>query len=125
MVRRLIASLVLVACLLGTVQPALACAHAASRTDCCPTGSSGERLRPTAPSIEAYGCCAQPAAVTPSVSVVRARTVQGHASTSPGAVDLTWVAVGQHVAAVRTPPALISYHVDESLTYLRTARLRL
>src|SRR5437763_4422027 len=47
-VRRLIASLVLVACLLGIVQPALACANSASRTDCCPAGSpagAGERMR--------------------------------------------------------------------------------
>src|SRR2546430_11332796 len=88
-VRRLIASLVLVACLLGIVQPALACANSASRTDCCPAGlpaGAGEQMRPASASIEAYGCCALRAAISPSVAAVRARTAQGHASGSP-AVD--------------------------------------
>ena len=70
----LIASLVVVACLLGIVQPALACANGAARTDCCPAGSpagGGDQMRPTSPSLEADSCCALPAAVTPSVSAVR------------------------------------------------------
>ena len=128
MIRRLIASLVLVACLLGIVQPALACANSASRTDCCPAGSpagAGERMRLASASIEAYHCCAPGVTVTPSVSAVRTRTAQGHASASPTATDLPAVVpVTQHFA-VPTPPASIAYRASESLTYLRTARLRL
>ena len=128
-VRRLIASLVLVACLLGIVQPALACANSASRTDCCPAGSpagAGERMRLASASIEAYRCCAPGVTVTPSVSAVRTRTAQGHASGSPAVVALPTVApVGQHLPALRAPAARVPDHVDESLTYLRTARLRL
>ena len=129
MIRRLIASLVLVACLLGIVQPALACANSASRTDCCPAGSpagAGEQMRPASASIEAYGCCALRAAISPSVSAVRARTAQGHASGSPAVVALpTVVPLEQHVPALRTPVLRVPDHVDGSLTYLRTARLRL
>jgi hypothetical protein len=128
-VRRLIASLVLVACLLGIVQPALACANNASRTDCCPAGASagsGERMCPASPSIEAYGCCALPAAGTSSVAAVRARAPQGHASGSPVALDVPMgVPLGQHLSAPRTAAAPIRYHANESLTYLLTARLRL
>ena len=129
MVRRLIASLVLVACLLGIVQPALACADGASRTDCCPAGSpagAGEQTCRASPSIEAYRCCALGVTATSSVSAVRTRTAQGHASASAAVVaPPTAVALGQHIPALRTPAARVPDHVDESLTYLRTARLRL
>jgi len=129
LVRRLIASLVLVACLLGIVQPALACANSASRTDCCPAGSpagAGEQTCRASPSIEAYRCCALGVTVTSSVSAVRTRTAQGHASASAAVVaPPTAVALGQHIPALRTPAARVPDHVDESLTYLRTARLRL
>ena len=128
MVRRLIASLVLVACLLGIVPPALACADGASRTDCCPAGSpagAGEQMCRASPSIEAYRCCALGVTATSSVSAVRTRTAQGHASASPTATDLPAVVpVTQHFA-VPTPPTSIAYRASESLTYLRTARLRL
>ena len=125
MVRRLIASLVLVACLLGIVQPALACAESASRTDCCPAGAGEQTCRASA-SIEAYRCCALGVTVTSSVSAVRTRTAQGHACASSAVVALpTVVPLGQHMPALRTPAARVPDHVDESLTYLRTARLRL
>jgi hypothetical protein len=126
--RRLIASLVVVACLLGIVQPALACANGASRTDCCPAGSAGagDQNRPASPSLEAYSCCALPAAVTPSVSAVRTRTTHAHASGSTAMVDLpTRDLVDQHLSALQTSRALIPYYANESQTYLRTARLRL
>ena len=128
MARRLIASLVLVACLLGIVQPALACANSTSRTDCCPAGlpaGAGEQMRPASASIEAYGCCALRAAISPSVAAVRTRTAQGPASGSPvAAAALALVPVAQY-SAVPTPLALTAYRVNESQTYLRTARLRL
>ena len=127
-VRRLIASLVLLACLLGIVQPALACANSASLTDCCPAGSpsgAGAQVRPGPASIEAYGCCALRVTDTPCVSALRTRTAQGPASGSPvAAAALAVVPVAQY-SAVPTPRALTAYRVDESQTYLRTARLRL
>jgi hypothetical protein len=127
--RRLIASLVVVACLLGIVQPALACANGASRSDCCPAGSpahGGDQMRPAFPSLEGYSCCALPAAVAPSVWAVRTRTTHALASGSTAMVDLpTQDLVGQHLSALQTSPALIPYYANESQTYLRTARLRL
>lgn len=129
MVRRLTASLVLVACLLGIVQPALACANGASRTDCCPARSpagGGDQMRPASPSLEAYSCCALLAAVTPSVSAVRARITHGHTSGSTAMVDLpTRDPVGQDLSSRRASPALVPYYANESRAYLRTARLRL
>jgi hypothetical protein len=127
--RRLTASLLLVACLLGIVQPALACANAASRSDCCPAGSSGgsdQRIHPASPSIDVDCCCALRAAVTPSASAIRGRTDQGHASGLPTAVDLpTMAPLGQHVPALNAPAVQVPDHLNQSLTFLRTARLRL
>jgi len=127
--RRLIPSLVLVACLLGIVQPALACANSASRTDCCPAGSSegcGEQMRLASAWIEANGCCASRAAVTSSESIAaRPHHAPKRASGLPAAAALPAVIpVAQH-SAVPTPPALTAYRANESQTYLRTARLRL
>ena len=127
--RRPIASLVVVACLLGIVQPAIACAAGASRTDCCPAGSpasSGDQMRPASPALEAFSCCALPAAVTPSVSAVRTRTTHAHTSGSTAIFDLPMQdLVGPRLSALQAPPALIPYYANESQTYLRTARLRL
>lgn len=129
MFRRLTASLVLLACLLGIVQPALACVNAASGTDCCPAGSSGgsdQRMHPADPLMDADCRCALRAAITPSASAIRGRTDQGYAPGSPAAVDLPRMApFGQHVLALCAPAARIPEHVNESLTYLHTARLRL
>jgi hypothetical protein len=128
-IRRLIASMVLVACLLGIVQPALAYTNCASRTDCCPAGSPAgcaEQLCLASPCVQAGSCCALPAASTPSVSAVRPRTVQGHASgVSPAIALPTVVPIGQHLPELRMPAAQIPDHVNQSLTYLLTARLRL
>lgn len=129
MFRRLTASLVLVACLLGIVQPALACANAALRTDCCPAGASGgsdQRIHSNSPAIDASDCCAVRTGITPSVSAIRGRTDQSHASGSPTAVDLpTMAPFGQHLPALRAPAVQVPGHLDQSLTFLRTARLRL
>ena len=129
MVRRLIASMVLVACFLGIVQPALAYANCASRTDCCPAGSPvgcAEQMGLASPCVQADSCCALRAASTPSVSAVRPRTAQGHTSgPSPAIVLPTVVPVGRHLPELRMPAAQIPDHVNESLTYLLTARLRL
>jgi hypothetical protein len=124
-VRRLIASMVLVACLLGIVQPALAYTNCASRPDCCPAGCA-EQLCLASPCVQAGSCCALRAASTPSVSAVRPRTAQGHASGVSPAIALPAVApIGQHPPELRTRPTQIPAHANQSLTYLRTARLRL
>jgi len=128
-VRRLIASLVLVACLLGIVQPALAYTNCASRTDCCPAGSPAsclEQLCLASPCVQAGSCCALRAASAPSVSAVRPRTAHGHASRVSAGIALPpGLPVGQRPPELRPPPAQVPAHVNQSLTYLRTARLRL
>lgn len=129
MVRRLMASMVLVACLLGIVQPTLAYTNCASRTDCCPAGSPtgcAEQLCLASPCVQPGSCCAERATSTPSVSAVRPRTAQAHGSgPSPANALPPGLPVGQHPRELRTQPAQIPAHVNQSLTYLRTARLRL
>jgi len=121
-VRRLIASMVLVACLLGIVQPALAYTNCASRTDCCPAGSPAgcaEQMCLASP-------CVQADASMPSVSAVRPRTAPEHASrVSPAIAPPTVAPIGQHLPELRMPAAEIPDHINRSLTYLLTARLRL
>jgi len=121
-VRRLMTSMVLVACFFGIVQPALAYTNCASRTDCCPAGSPAG----CAEQVCLASPCVQADASTPSVSAVRPRTAQAHASgPSPANALPTGLPVGQHPPELRTPPAQIPVHANQSLTYLRTARLRL
>jgi hypothetical protein len=126
--RRLIASLVVLACLLGIVQPAIACATCVSQTDCCPAGSpSGwnETGHQAAPCTEASGGCALSTIVAPSVLAIKARSPQGHVSAFPAAIALpTMVGLGRQPEP-GTLAARIPDPVNESLTYLRTARLRL
>jgi len=126
---RLIAALVVVASLLGIAQPAIACANCVPQTDCCPTGSpsgSSELGQPSASRTQAISCCALSTTTAPSVLAVKARTPQAHVSASSAAIALlTMVGLGQQPAEPRTLAARIPDHVDESLTYLRTARLRL
>jgi hypothetical protein len=128
-VRRLIASLVVLACLLGIVRPAIDCSNCVSRTDCCPAGSAtdcGAQIRSASHCAQATHCCALRATVAPSLSLIGVRVPQGHASGFPAATLLaTMPTVGRPLLNLRTPVAFIPIHVDESLTYLRTARLRL
>jgi hypothetical protein len=127
-VRRLIAALVVVASLLGIVQPAIACANCVSRTDCCPAGSlpgCSESGYQAASCTQTSSCCALSTTVAPSVLAVKARTPQAHVSASSSAIALpTMVGLGQQPEP-RTLAARIPDHFNESLTYLRTARLRL
>ena len=130
MVRRLFASLIVLACLLGILQPAIACAAAcASDTDCCPAGSpavSGEQVHLPSLSVQASSCCELRAAIATSVSAIGSRTDQGHGSESSAAIALPTVfRVGRAAQELRAPAAQIPHHLDESLRYLRTARLRL
>lgn len=127
--RRLIASLVIVASLLGIVQPALACANCVSRTDCCPAGSpSGcsESGHQAASCAHTNSCCALSTTVAPSVLAVKARTPHAHVATSSAAIGLpTMFGLGREPTEPRTLAARIPDPINESLTYLRTARLRL
>jgi hypothetical protein len=127
--RRLIAALVVVASLLGIVQPAIACATCVSQTDCCPAGSpSGcsETGRQTASCTQTINCCALSTTIAPSVLAIKARTPQAHVSASSAAIALPGVIwLGQQRAQPRALAARVPDHVNDSLTYLRTARLRL
>ena len=126
MFRRLIASIVILACLLGTVQPAIACANSTPRTDCCPTGSPANTGHQAAPCAHASSCCALSPAIASSVSVIGARTSQDHGSVPSAAIALpVTVRVGQCLRELQTSVAQTPDPVNESLTYLRTARLRL
>jgi hypothetical protein len=127
-VRRLFASWVVVACLLGIMHSAIACAAAcALPTDCCPAGSpagSGEQLQQPSLSAQASNCCVLGPAIATSVSAIGGRSDQGHASGSSAAIASPSGA-RRPPQGLRAPAAQIPDHLDESLTYLRTARLRL
>lgn len=121
MVRRLTVSLMLLTCLLGMIQPALACV---APTDCCSTGC-GRPMHPGAGWVETSDCCAT-AAVVSSVSITaQARHALDPASGSPavtaGPADLQ---LARYPNVLARLPATQS-PVDQSHIYLRTARLRL
>jgi hypothetical protein len=121
-VRRLIASIVLVACLLGIVQPAFACV---SPPDCCLSDCAG-RMPPGSGWVGRDDCCAIRAAVAAWVSLApQSRQPLDVAGGSPAFIALA--ADLQPVPPRETPvprPAT-GAATDQSLTYLRTARLRL
>lgn len=122
MVRRLAASLMLLACLLGIVQPALACV---SRPDCCSSGCSTQ-AQPGLANAALDDCCGIQPAVGASVSLApqprHALNVAG-GSPTPAApvVDLQ----PRPQQTILAPPSATRPPTDQSLTYLRTARLRL
>ena len=116
----------LLACLLGMLQPAFACA---SIHDCCPPAAQsgcGEAIRHADSALEAPDCCATHAFVAYSVSIIaQPRYALDHTYNSPATLPiLTVLPVATDVvpAARRT---LTGHRLDESLTYLYTARLRL
>ena len=125
--RRLIAALMVVASLLGVVQPALA--SVASR-DCCSTSmpaQCGESARFAAVANDSSDCCATRAPVAASSVAISAqpRSVLDRASgpASLAAVPTAFQRALQPVISaprVPAPPA-----ADQSDTYLRTLRLRL
>ena len=127
-VRRPFALLLLAACLMGIVQPALACAP---RTDCCPTGSTGGCAGQTcqpASWLGAHSRCAT-SAIAPSSASISARPHHPQTYT-PGPPDTAHLGAMDLLPRDRvgwtSPPCVIADTVfDESLTYLRTARLRL
>ncbi len=125
MVRRLIASLTVWTCLFGMIQPALACAPGGDY--CCPKGSPAGRIDqatvPAAIAVDDSCCAPQAIKSSPCVAAQPRKADQGASPpASMGApVDLL-------VAQLPTRAALLlrtDYRRNESLTYLRTARLRL
>jgi hypothetical protein len=124
LVRRLITTLMLWACLLGVIQPTLACGPG---TDCCPKGSASTCAeRTTAPAVAADSCCASRPALAsyPSVVAQPRKSLDRAAGfpsllTAPAAVP-----IARSVLQV-APLAHADYRGDFSLTYLHTARLRL
>jgi hypothetical protein len=123
--RRFLASLLLWTCLLGIVQPAFAYA---SWTDCCPAGACGGQPCQTATPIGTGDCCAvQPNAPSPASIRARPDLPQPSASGAPVAADLSPPDALLRDRGAWTPPrrVLAGAPFDESLTYLRTARLRL
>jgi hypothetical protein len=123
---RFAAASLLLACLLGILQPAFACA---SRYDCCPPAAPsgcGQAIRPADAGLETPDCCATRAFVAYSVSIIaQPRYAPDHAYNFPATPPiLTVLPVPTDVVA---PARLVltSHRLDESLTYLYTARLRL
>lgn len=120
MVRRLTVSLMLLACLLGMIQPAVACV---SQSDCCTAGCGQPTHFPGWVAIS--DCCATPA-VSPSVSITAPQRHALHqVSGSP-------VLTAQHANFQRATYLGVARRltadasaVDQSGIYLRTARLRL
>ena len=121
-VRRLIASIVLVACLLGIIQPALACV---SVSDCCISDCDGQ-MSPGSGRVRGDDCCATQAAAAARVSLApQSRQTLDVAGGSPAfiasSVDLQPVPP----RAAPVPRPATGAATDQSLIYLRTARLRL
>ena len=121
-VRRLAASLMLLACFLGIVQPALACV---SRPDCCSSGCSTQ-AQPGLADAALDDCCAIQAAVGASVSLApQPRHALGVVGGSPTPVAPVVDLQLRPQRDIPARPSATRYPTDQSLTYLRTARLRL
>jgi hypothetical protein len=121
-VRRLIASIVLVACLLGIVQPAFACV---SPSDCCLSDCDGQ-LPPGSGRVGRDDCCAIRAAVAGWVSLApQSRQTLDVGGGSPAFIALAADLQPEPPCKTPVPRPAIGAATDQSLTYLRTARLRL
>jgi hypothetical protein len=120
--RRLIASIVLVACLLGIVQPAFACV---SPSDCCLLDCDGQ-ISPGSGWDGKDDCCAIRAAVAAWVSLVpQPRQTLNGAGGSPAYIPLAADLQPAPPRETPVPRPATGIASDQSLTYLRTARLRL
>jgi len=129
MFRRLVVMLVLGVGLFGMVQPALACATA---RDCCPTSAlpcDGDHAGDPAFSEVDVPCCAAHLGSGPAVSIdrTRGRFVLAHSQESPNPVfSLASIPLRYSAFVGPVVPESVSYYLSNaSLTYLRTARLRL
>src|SRR5215207_511260 len=128
--RRFIAFLVLWAGLVGAGSPAFACATAAAAGDCCPPGAPRCTQAYEQLGIEATVCCITAAAPSQLVSAERGRELQpiqdDCRSTDPVATGSASFRLPNPASPARfNPPRVSSALRDDSLTYLRTGRLRL
>ena len=124
MVRRLFITLILWTCLLGMIQPTLACGLG---TDCCPKGSASTHVQQaTLSAVEDASCCtAQPALASSPLVVAQPRKALDRAAGSPSLfVAPATVPTSRSVPYVASI-VLTDFRGDSSLTYLHTARLRL
>src|SRR5579864_3626848 len=106
------------------VQPALACGL---RTDCCPERSQASYIQQTSAATIANDDCCSARSTTASAPWVAAqpRKAPDQAASAPASFDIR---VDTLIAQRPIQPAsagLTDYRGNESLTYLRTARLRL
>ena len=120
---RLIAVLMLLACLLGIVQPALACAPP---SDCCSPGCAGQPL-PGSGWVEMSRCCAIQAPVAASFSIApQSRQALNVTGGFPALITLADDPLRLvPTLDMRAGHAATTLRAGQSLTYLRTARLRL
>lgn len=130
MIRRWASLLVICASLLGLAAPTFACAL--KTHDCCPGGlpapcSSGDHAG--VPAQAATDCCSV-APPTSGLTMVDAGRPQLHlvgVGSSEPVIHPRWLQISQIATRARAGPPrfLVSYREDASLTYLRTARLRI
>jgi hypothetical protein len=113
----------LLACLFGVVQPALACASSA---DCCQSDCTGQKQTHSG-GAGLEDCCATQAVVVASFSLAPQprQALDNVSSNSPAVVANAddFQAVSQRDTRAALPT--ISITTDQALTYLLTARLRL
>jgi hypothetical protein len=122
-VRRLTASLMLLACLFGMVQPALACV---SRSDCCTSGCSARTQPGLAAAAALDDCCVIQAAVGASVSLApQSRHGLNVTGGSPAFIAPAADLQPRPPRNLAAPPLATGSPTDQSFTYLRTGRLRL
>jgi hypothetical protein len=128
--RRFIAFWVLWAGLLGAGSPAFACASAAAAGDCCPPGAPGCTQAYEQLGIEATVCCITAAAPSQMVSAERGRELRALQDDCRSSDPVATVSTSFPFPAPASPvrfnaPNVSSALRDDSLTYLRTGRLRL
>ncbi|SRR6266478_229997 len=117
--------------LLGGALPTLACTLSSSDS-CCSSGSQYPCTGVSGSALDgAQGACCYVAPAltrTPAAGAARIRLEPSHAPHSPDpAAPLLWVLAAQAPQTARgiLAPLALSHRDNESLTYLRTARLRL
>ena len=128
--RRWVTLLVIWASLLGLAAPTIACAL--EKPHCCPGGSpspcQGSEQPGSAPEAGVACCSVVPESIgTAAIDAVRIR-LDIHGGTAPDPVaTVGWAHPRSGAAPLRgsRPLSLDSFREDASLTYLRTARLRI
>ena len=128
--RQLTAVLLVWVSLLGTTTAALACDT--PKADCCPPNSRTpcNDPRPSFQLIAPATCCAVAPVQSRNLAVESERSARerDQSSGSPDLVAIAaWVALGPEAStnSIADPPAAAAPRTDGTLTYLRTARLRL